>query len=135
MSELTDNSAHGINCELVEQRGKNFEYLNMELHNINGLEVKSGYGSFLYLLFIRNDAMERKVLQKEEVYILTLWPDVLEKRSADSLEFRYIVTILLILVDQRYEISDMKYWVEGIKMLHQRVVLNGISYIVENGKV
>ena len=135
MSELTDNSVHEINCELVEQRGKNFEYLNMELHNINGLEVKSGYGSFLYLLFIRNDAMERKVLQKEEVYILTSWPDVLEKRSADSLEFRYIVTILLILVDQRYEISDMKYWVEGIKMLHQRVVLNGISYIVENGKV
>lgn len=92
----------------------------MELHNINGLEVKSGYGSFLYLLFIRNDAMARKVLQKEEVYILTLWPDVLEKRSADSLEFRYIVTILPILVDQRYEISDMKYLVEVIKMLHQR---------------
>lgn len=119
----------------LNKEEKNFEYLNMELHNINGLEVRSGYGSFLYLLFIRNDAMERKVLQKEEVYILTLWPDVLEKRSADSLEFRYIVTILLILVDQRYEISDMKYWVEGIKMLHQRVVLNGISYIVENGKV
>ena len=74
MSELTDNSAHGINCELVEKEEKNFEYLNMELHNINGLEVKSGYGSFLYLLFIRNDAMARKVLQKEEVYILTLWP-------------------------------------------------------------
>lgn len=91
------------------------EYLNMELHNINGLEVKSGYGSFLYLLFIRNDVMTRKVLQKEEVYILTLWPDVLEKRSADSLEFWYIATILPILVDQRYEISDMKYWVEVIK--------------------
>lgn len=58
----------------LNKEEKNFEYLNMELHNINGLEVKSGYGSFLYLLFIRNDAMARKVLQKEEVYILTLWP-------------------------------------------------------------
>lgn len=53
----------------LNKEEKNFEYLNMELHNINGLEVKSGYGSFLYLLFIRNDAMARKVLQKEEVYI------------------------------------------------------------------
>ena len=58
----------------LNKEEKNFEYLNMELHNINGLEVKSGDGSFLYLLFIRNDAMARKVLQKEEVYILTLWP-------------------------------------------------------------
>ena len=58
----------------LNKEEKNFEYLNMELHNINVLEVKSGYGSFLYLLFIRNDAMARKVLQKEEVYILTLWP-------------------------------------------------------------
>ena len=58
----------------LNKEEKNFEYLNKELHNINGLEVKSGYGSFLYLLFIRNDAMARKVLQKEEVYILTLWP-------------------------------------------------------------
>lgn len=53
----------------LSKEEKKFEYLNMELHNINGLEVKSGYGSFLYLLFIRNDAMARKVLQKEEVYI------------------------------------------------------------------
>ena len=53
----------------LNKEEKKFEYLNMELHNINGLEVKNGYGSFLYLLFIRNDAMARKVLQKEEVYI------------------------------------------------------------------
>lgn len=116
MSKLTDNLLHGIDYELIGQRRKtNFDYLNSELRNINGLELKSVYGAFMYPLFIRNGTMVKKVLQKEKIYIPTLWPNVLEECATDSLEFQYVANILPIPVDQRYEVSDMEYLVEAIK--------------------
>lgn len=116
MSRLTKNFLHGIDYKFVEQRRKeNFDYLDTELCNINRLELKSVYGAFMYPLFIQNGVQVRKALQKEKVYIPILWPNVLEECSADSLEFQYAANILPISVDQRYEVSDMKYLIEAIK--------------------
>lgn len=57
----------------------------------------------------------RKRLQKEKIYIPTLWPNVLEDCTEDSLEYRYAADILPIPVDQRYDEADMKYLAEIIK--------------------
>ena len=56
-----------------------------------------------------------KKLQKEKIYIPTLWPNVLEECPEDSLEYHYAADILPIPVDQRYGIEDMKYLVEVIR--------------------
>lgn len=76
---------------------------------------KSVNGAFMYPLLIHNGFRVRKKLQKEKVYIPTLWPNVLEECPENSLEYHYAADILPIPVDQRYGIEDMKYLVEVIR--------------------
>ena len=115
MSRLTENLLRGMDYESVaKRRQENFEFLDAELWNINGLKLKSVYGAFMYPLLIQNGTAVRKELQKEKIYIPTLWPNVLEDCPKDSLEYRYASDILPIPIDQRYEIEDMKYLVEVI---------------------
>ena len=122
MSELTDNSAHGINCELVEQRRKKFWIFEYGTSQYKRIRSEKRLWLFpVSALYQKWCDGEESIAKRGGLYF-NIVADVLEKSSADSLEFRCIVTILLILVDQRYEISDMKYWVEGIKMLYQRGV-------------
>lgn len=115
MSRLTENLLRGIDyASVAKRRQENFEFLNAEFWNINELKLKSVYGAFMYPLLIQNGAAVRKELQKEKIYIPTLWPNVLEECSPDSLEYHYAADILPIPVDQRYGIEDMKYLVEVI---------------------
>lgn len=116
MSRLTDNLLHGIDYEMVaKKRQKNFDFLNIEFRDINILKLKSVNGAFMYPLLIHNGFRVRKKLQKEKVYIPTLWPNVLEECPENSLEYHYAADILPIPVDQRYGIEDMKYLVEVIR--------------------
>ena len=116
MSRLTNNLLHGIDYEMVAmKRQSNFDFLNVEFQGINELKLKSVYGAFMYPLLIQNGSVVRKELQKEKIYIPTLWPNVLEECNSDSLEYRYAANILPLPIDQRYEIEDMKYLAEVIK--------------------
>ena len=115
MSRLTENLLHGIDYDIVaKRRQENFDFLDAEFRDINELNLKSVYGAFMYPLLIQNGSEIRKVLQKEQIYIPTLWPNVLKECPADSLEYHYAADILPIPVDQRYGIEDMKYLVEVI---------------------
>lgn len=116
MSRLTENLLRGIDyASVAKRRQENFEFLNTELRNINELKPKSVNGAFMYPLLLQNGAAVRKELQKEKIYIPTLWPNVLEECPKDSLEYHYAANILPIPVDQRYGIEDIKYLVEVIK--------------------
>lgn len=115
MSRLTENLLHGIDYDTVAQiRQENFDYLDAALKNINELKLKSVYGAFMYPLLIKDGAAIRKTLQKEKIYIPTLWPNVMEECESNSLEYRYAADILPIPIDQRYDKEDMKYLVEVI---------------------
>ena len=116
MSRLTENLLRGIDyASVAKRRWENFDYLDAELRNMNELNLKSVYGAFMYPLLLENGAAVRKKLQKEKIYIPTLWPNVLEECPKNSLEYHYAANILPIPVDQRYGIEDMKYLVEVIK--------------------
>ena len=39
----------------------------------------------------------------------TLWPNVLENMSSESIEYKWTANILPLPCDQRYTIEDMKY--------------------------
>lgn len=113
---LTENLLRGIDyASIAKRRQENFEFLNAELWNINELKLKSVYGAFMYPLLIKNGAVMRKELQKEKIYIPTLWPNVMEECPSNSLEYHYAVDILPIPVDQWYGIEEMNYLVEVIK--------------------
>lgn len=117
MSRLTENLLHGIDYDVVaKRRQENFDFLDAEFRDINELNLKSVYGAFMYPLLIQDGAAVRKELQKEKIYIPTLWPNVMEECPADSLEYHYAADILPIPIDQRYRKEDMKKIAEMVKM-------------------
>lgn len=116
MSRLTENLLRGINYDTVAQkRQENFDYLNAALENVNELKLKSVSGAFMYPLLIKNGAAIRKALQKDKIYIPTLWPNVMEECEPNSLEYRYAADILPIPIDQRYDKEDMQYITSNLK--------------------
>lgn len=83
-----------------------------ELNLTATLDAKT---AFMYPLLVQNGSEIRKALQKEKIYIPTLWPNVLKECPADSLEYHYAADILPIPIDQRYGKEDMRCLVDTIK--------------------
>ncbi len=103
MSKLTENLLHGIDYEFVKnRRTENFKLYHDRLKGINELELREVEGAFAYPLLIKNGAEIRKALQQKKIYVPTLWPNVLNEMSEDSLEHRFAKNILPLPVDQRY---------------------------------
>lgn len=106
MSKLTHNLLRGIDYQLVkERRDENFRYLHEHLRDKNKLQLRAPEGPFAYPLLIEHGAEIRKALQKQEVYIPTLWPNVLEMAPKGSLEYEYAENILPLPCDQRLTID------------------------------
>lgn len=116
MSKLTLNLLHGIEYEFVKQRRtENFRLYNENLNAINQLELREVEGAFAYPLLIDNGMEVRKFLQKQKIYIPTLWPNVLNDMPKDSLEYRLAGNILPLPCDQRYDEDDIRKIFEIIK--------------------
>lgn len=117
MSRLTENLLHGIDYDAVaKRRQENFEFLDEEFRDINELNLKSVYGAFMYPLLVQNGSEIRKALQKEKIYIPTLWPNVMKECRVGSLEYHYAADILPIPIDQRYGKEDMIKIAEMVKL-------------------
>lgn len=115
MSKLTDNLLHAIDYERVKQiRTQNFEYLHKNLEKINMLNLKVPSGAFMYPLYIKDGYEIRKMLQKEKIYIPTLWPDVFDICEDTELEYDMAKNILPLPVDQRYGEIELKRMIEFI---------------------
>jgi len=54
----------------------------------------------MYPFYCKKGAVVRKTLQASKIYIPTLWPDVFDICSFDSLEYDYAISILPLPVDQ-----------------------------------
>ena len=76
---------------------------------MNKLYITIPEGAFMYPLYIENGSVIRSELRKEKIYVPTLWPEVIERNEADSLEYNLAKNILALPVDQRYGIGDMEY--------------------------
>ena len=72
-------------------------------------------GAFAYPLYIENGVEIRKRLIKRNIYIPTLWPNVLENMSTESLEYAWASNILPLPCDQRYTVEDMKYIIKCLQ--------------------
>lgn len=116
MSKLTNNLLHGIDYEFVcNRRRENFQYLDKQFKSINKLDLIVPNGAFMYPLYINNGAEIRKELQKEKIFIPTLWPSVSEVCDENELEYDMANNILPAPVDQRYDIDDMNYLIGEIQ--------------------
>ena len=68
----------------------------------------------MYPLLIENGVMLRNSLQKEQIYIPLLWPNVKRDMSPIDIEYRLADNILPLPCDQRYVTDDMDYIVKQI---------------------
>ena len=108
MSKLTRNLLHGIDYDRVKEvRERNFAYLHDALKKINGLALSDRPGTFMYPLLLKNGAAVRKELQKQKIYIPTLWPDVFDFSPENTPEYDMAKNILPLPMDQRYSMTDM----------------------------
>lgn len=116
MSELTHNLLRAINYESVRQkRNENYQLLDSALNRINGISFKRPDGPYCYPFYCTNGMDIKKILAKKNIYIATLWPNVLEQH--DTLEKNYAENILPIPCDQRYTTEDMQRIILEIKKL------------------
>lgn len=116
MSKLTENLLHGIDYKRVKQtRTENFTIIHNEFKNINKLKLTIPIGAFMYPLYIENGYVIRKALQKQKIFIPTLWPSVYDICNKTDLEYDMAKNILPLPCDQRYSADDMCYMINTIK--------------------
>lgn len=119
MSKLTHNILGAINYEKVRKvRNRNFSFLKNELGKFNKLKLIVPDGAFCYPLYVKDGSYSRKMLAKEKIYIPTLWPNVLNDMSKNTLEYQYVSNILPIPCDQRYNIEDMTKIIDNLKNMN-----------------
>ena len=112
MSKLTENLMKSFDYKSIKQkRTENFLFLDNYLKNVNKLKLKKVEGAFAYPLYLQNGANVRKKLQREKIYIPTLWPSVLSQCDEKFLEYDYSLNVLPLPVDQRYSQEDMEYMI------------------------
>lgn len=116
MSMLTQNILGAIDYKNVrEVRDKNYSFLNEKLSKENKLKLIIPNTAFMYPFYIENGDEIRKKLVRSNIYIPTLWPNILETMSKDSLEYKYAINILPLPCDQRYTIANMQDMLEEIE--------------------
>lgn len=115
MSKLTENLLRVIDYERIRNiRTANFSFLHTSLGKFNKLNLTIPEGAFMYPFYIENGVEVRKILQKEKIYIPTLWPAIFNLCNEDELEYDMALNILPLPVDQRYGIEEMEYLIREV---------------------
>jgi hypothetical protein len=83
--------------------------LKSYLNEQKKLTIKNNAGLFFYPLLVENGNFIKKKLIENKIYIPTLWPNVFDDTAKDSIEYYYVNNIVFLPLDQRYDITDMKY--------------------------
>lgn len=112
MSMITENIMRSYDYDKIKKiREENYTYLHKKLSKHNKLTLKIPQGAFMYPLYISNGDRVRRELQKKNIYVPTLWPDVFNVCDEIDLEYDMAENILPLPCDQRYNMETMKYLV------------------------
>ncbi len=115
MSNLTKNILGAIDYQdIIRKRNENYQYLDNKLRNQNRLELIIQNGPFAYPFYTENGVEIRKKLAEKRIYIATLWPDVLVNTLKGSIEYDYVLNILPLPCDQRYNLNDINYMIDAL---------------------
>ncbi len=113
MSELTKKLLKNIDYKKVKKiRLNNFKFLHKYLKNMNELSFNLTKNDvpMNYPLFIKDETLRNK-LKSRNIYIEQYWG----RLSPNSIEGKFQKYLLLLPIDQRYTIKDMKYIIDVIK--------------------
>ncbi len=104
--------------KVKEKRRSNFEYLHQTLKECNNLQVPSldiFSCPMVYPLLLGSDRNLRSELIKNKVFVARYWPNVLNWRPNDSIEYLFADKIIPLPVDQRCDEEDLSRIVKIIK--------------------
>lgn len=110
ISVLSECLLSGVDYETAAQaRVNNFNFLHERLKTYNEISIEPTETDVPFCYpFLPDSYLEKSYFHKNEIYIPTLWPDILE-RSDDGFELEKDLTkrLLPLPVDQRYTVEDM----------------------------
>ena len=115
MSKLTENLLRAVDYDYaMQQRTNNFVTLHKELQSINKLNLKITEGAFAYPFLISCGDKLKKHLITNNVYVPTLWPNVVKSSAPESLDYQLSMNLLPIPCDHRYGDDEMRTIIELI---------------------
>lgn len=116
MSRLTQNILGSISYRnVVQRRSKNFDILHKALHSVNQMEVKNRAGLYMYPLLLEQGHALKKELIRRQIYVPTLWPNVLDECRPEDFEYKLADNLVPLPIDQRYDASHMNYMLRTIR--------------------
>lgn len=110
MSNLTRKILRGIDYESAkETRKANFIFIHQALKDLNRLKInlEETQIPLAYPFWTRDFSLKKRLL-KNRIYCPTYWQNVLDWCDKESLEVQLTKELILLPIDQRYNISDMK---------------------------
>jgi len=127
MSNLTKSILTSIDYKSIKsQRLKNFKYLHNNLKYVNNLTIKKiDFVPIYYPLLLNYSVSEiKQKLITKKIYIPTLWQEVLQ-RSINKYEKDFVKNMLLLPIDQRYDLKDMRYILQNLqKVLDEKIIID-----------
>lgn len=111
MSKLTKTMLDSIGFEEIKARRiQNYEYLHRYLIEINLLHLPTldSFACPMVYPYWVDDATLKQQLIKNNIFVATYWPNVLEWCKMQDWEYELADKVAFIPVDQRYCIEDMK---------------------------
>lgn len=108
MSTYTHNLLSELDyIKIKEIRESNYLYLHNVLGKNNKLSLRLPEGPYAYPFYCENGMALKKKLAENNIYVATLWPNVLNLDG--TIEKDYAENILPLPCDQRYSKEDMEY--------------------------
>lgn len=115
MSKISKNILGAIDYEkVIIRRNSNYDYLSKKLDSTNKLNLEKSNAPFCYPYYVENGLEIKKILAQSQIYIPTLWPNVVDNNSRETHEYKFAANILPLPCDQRYSTEDMSYMVNTL---------------------
>lgn len=116
MSNLTKALLQNINYNKAKKiRLKNFNFLHQTLKNSNELKINLANGDvpMFYPYLINNSQKLREKLKNNSIFLTDCWPQIEKYLSKYELYLKQ--NLILLPIDQRYGIKEMKFILKNIK--------------------
>ena len=94
--------------KILKKRKENFLIIHSYLGGLNDFPVNPSLGTQMYYPFKCKDLFLREKLIKEKVYSPTWWRHVVNEVGEGSIEAEFALETVLLPIDQRYSIKDMR---------------------------
>jgi hypothetical protein len=117
-SAYSKNILSKINyIRVIQRRRSNFQFIQSHLEERNSLKISLGPDDVPYCYpFLPENSCNKNIFYRQQIFIPTIWKDVMERRT-EGFEFEkdFSGRLLPLQVDQRYDEKDLIRVVNAVK--------------------